>query len=342
MVHYACTDHTTSLASKAFHDKLGKEMSQKYGLVVLRPPNGYYSNRIHFMMHMISLHVRKPVYMALEVVSCMKHVPIDKVGFSRYCTVDKMCCDVIASLPFWLLFLERFVTDKRLKHVLELLNLPEIFICVSTSATMFTKVYTKSMKIANLIVNSSLHRQYLKNLMDTMKEKVQERYDRKLLFSLNIFTNIKITSMLHYNQITPDDRNEVGTPIAIDRCRISLPMPTSMKAVMENHDKRRTDVTGKRMNLEEFHFLIQNPDIQYLTASFTRFDPLYATENDSILSEQDKKTIDALDYFNIEDLDIDYDDEIDLSTLQQYHYLFLQKQISRYKKLREERRRKKL
>lgn len=67
MEHDACSDHTTHLAGKAFHDDISAVVAVKFSLPVLRAPSGYYSNRIAWIMCTLSERVRKSsVFQCIE------------------------------------------------------------------------------------------------------------------------------------------------------------------------------------------------------------------------------------------------------------------------------------
>ena len=153
---------------------------------------------------------------------------------------------------------------------MELLYRREIFICIATSATMFSKVYTKSMKITNNIVSFDLHKEYLDMLLKSIEQKALANYDKSQLFGINISHNHKLAKLLHFNEISSADRAEIGDVVTDPNCKLSaetlsiLPVPDTLKANVQIFDKRIASEPLRRLDYTVFKQILDTKNAEEL------------------------------------------------------------------------------
>jgi hypothetical protein len=135
---------------------------------------------------------------------------------------------------------------------------------MATAGTMFKKVYTQCMKIANNIISSNLHRVYLDNLIKSVEEKSSPDYDKSQLFKINILHNLKLTCMLHYRQIVLHDTAEIENSSASSNTTCLLPVPSTLKTMIQISNKRKPMTEVKQISYLDFELLIKNSSIDEL------------------------------------------------------------------------------
>lgn len=110
------------------------------------------------------------------------------------------------------------------------------------------------------------------NLIKSVKEKSSPDYDKSQLFKINILHNLKLACMLHYRQITADDRAEIGIPSTSSNATYLLPVPSTLKTMIQISDKRKPNKEVMQMSYLDFELLIKNSSMGEL--SFNGFDIL--------------------------------------------------------------------
>lgn len=155
-----CTDHVVNIASKNFHKSLA-EYATSQNLTSLLPPNGWYTNNVHWLATAIAAKLTKGFVKDFYEVFCMKmqtkRIPWTKVSLCRYQTVDLTCCYIMEVYPALLLFFEKMGQfDSNCKKIAHFLGLPEMVAAMSVSAVASNKIFRPIMEIASKVTSVHL------------------------------------------------------------------------------------------------------------------------------------------------------------------------------------------